>query len=149
MSMNLLSIGELAKHAEISAVTLRYYEKFGLISPQRSEGGHRLYAEDMVARLHFIQNTKSVGFTLEEIQELLNLKANPKQKSHAVRALTLSKLQAVEEKMEALKKIKLTLKTLVDQCDGKMSIEKCPILGALSTPAVKSTTCLKDRKKKK
>ena len=148
MSMNLLSIGELAKRAKISAVTLRYYEKFGLISSQRSEGGHRLYVEDMVARLHFIQNTKSVGFTLDEIQELLKLKENPKQKSHAVRTLTLNKLKDIDEKIDALKKIKTTLKTLASQCDGKMPIDKCPILGGFSTQSVTKTSCPSIRKKR-
>lgn len=147
MSMTLLSIGELAQQTGVNAVTLRYYEKFGLISTQRSEGGHRLYAKDMIARLHFIQNTKSVGFTLEEIQELLHLKENPKQKSHTVRALTLNKLKAIDEKMDALKKIKLTLKALVEQCDGNMPIEKCPILAGLSTPSSKKTSCKMAHKK--
>ncbi|HEX2952492.1 MAG TPA: MerR family transcriptional regulator [Bacillota bacterium] len=64
---------QLAKVAGLNIETLRYYEKVGLISPQRLENGYRVYAEDAVARLGFIKRAKEAGFTLEEIRKTLSL----------------------------------------------------------------------------
>jgi DNA-binding transcriptional MerR regulator len=65
--------GQIAKLANINIETLRYYEELGLLSlPQRSESGYRLYSEEVLDRLVFIQNAKSYGFTLKEIQKASN-----------------------------------------------------------------------------
>ncbi|MGL6124307.1 MAG: MerR family transcriptional regulator, partial [Shewanella sp.] len=67
-------IGELADVCEVKADTLRFYEKHGLLAPsRRTESGYRLYTEADAARLRFILRAKAVGFTLNEISELLSI----------------------------------------------------------------------------
>ncbi|MWC31231.1 MerR family transcriptional regulator [Paenibacillus sp. MMS18-CY102] len=69
--------GEIARLANVNTETLRYYENLGLIvPPQRSDSGYRLYAEDVLHRLTFIQNAKSCGFTLKEIKKALAASVN-------------------------------------------------------------------------
>ena|SRR3990167_2120832 len=130
--MTMLTIGELAKRVCTNAVTIRYYEKRHLISTsERSEGGHRLYSEALVHRLRFIQNAKLVGFSLEEIQVLLDLQQHKNRSSMPVKKMTSDKIQLIDEKIAALQDIKHLLTKLACQCDGTAEIQHCPILVAL------------------
>lgn len=75
--MHYYTIGKLAKLVQQTPVTIRYYEKIGLIpASKRSEGGFRLYPETIIRRFYFIQNAKLIGFDLSEIKSLLNLETN-------------------------------------------------------------------------
>lgn len=135
--MAMLTIGELADCAETNAVTIRYYEKRHLISTsERSEGGHRLYSETLVHRLRFIQNAKSVGFSLEEILVLLELQQHKNHSSHPIKKMTLDKIQIIDEKITALQDIKHLLEKLSCQCDGTAIIQDCPILVALQSESL-------------
>ena len=132
---NMLTIGQLAKCTDTTAVTIRYYERHDLISkPKRSQGGFRLYPESVISRFHFIKNAKAVGFSLEEIKELLSLQQNKKSPSKAVKDLTLVKIDEIKDKTDILKKMQKTLVTWADACDGKVPIEQCPILEQLYQP---------------
>lgn len=125
---DLLTIGKLAKHSSTTAVTIRYYERQGLIKARkRSKGGYRLYGVDAVTRLHFIKNAKKADFSLEEIKELLSLQQK-KVNSKAVKQMTLQKLEAIRNKIAILKNMEKTLSTLANRCDGKAPINQCPIL---------------------
>lgn len=136
-STTTLSIGELAKLTHTGAVTIRYYEKRGLIQGVlRSIGGHRLYDEAMLTRLHFISNAKLVGFTLDEIGELLVLQNNPGGSSAEVKQLVINKIQHLDEKVAALQRIKNTLSALAARCDGKGPSHVCPILNTLQQEQV-------------
>ncbi len=131
-STTTLSIGKLAKLTHTGAVTIRYYEKCGLIQGVlRSHGGHRLYNDVMLARLHFIRNAKLVGFTLDEIGELLALQNNPGGSSAEVKQIVINKIQYLDEKITALQQIKKTLSALTARCDGKGLLHVCPILNTL------------------
>lgn len=92
-----MKIGELARQCQVSLDTVRYYEKQGLLaSVDRSEGGYRLFDQEAVERLHFIRKAKDLGFTLKEIQELLDIRVSPE--SYAcgeVKALTDQKRQMI------------------------------------------------------
>jgi len=131
-----MQIGELSKRCDISNDTLRYYEKHELISPiGRSEGGYRLYGEEAVARIRFIQRAKAVGFTLNGIRELLSLQV---EKEHVacgdVKKLTVQKLSEVEQKIHELTEIKQALEKLNKACEGgPESATHCTILEALET----------------
>ena len=73
-----MRIGELSKITEISIDTIRYYEKMGLLNPiDRTESGYRIYDHDGKRRLQFIRRAQSLGFTLDEIKELLGLHEKP------------------------------------------------------------------------
>lgn len=135
---NMLTIGQLAKLTNTTPVAIRYYEREGLIPKStRSKGGYRLYHEELVPRFYFIQNAKSVGFSLEEIKELLSLQQKKNLKSQAAKGITLTKINEIKNKIETLHQMQSALAKWADTCDGKVSIEKCPILEQLYQPPTK------------
>ena len=93
----MLKIGELAQHAGISRDTLRFYEKHGLITPSnRTDSGYRLYSKSDVLRISFILSAKEVGFTLNEIHQLLELEVTKDKKScQDVKEFVDNKIQVV------------------------------------------------------
>ena len=124
-----LTIGRLAKRVNTSTVTLRYYERKGLLSAVvRSQGGHRLYTDDIVKRFYFIRKAQSVGFSLDEIKELLSLQQRQQASSQTVRDLALAKLAEIEDKRKTLQQMEAALSAWTRACDGKVAIEHCPIL---------------------
>lgn len=131
--MTSLTIGQLAKAANVNIATVRYYERCGLINkPQRTLSGYRLYSQDFIKRIHFIIKAKDFGFSLKEISELLVLQSNIGTSCAAVKSCTASKIQLIENKMQFLKKMKKSLIQLYDRCDGENLIRDCHILESLN-----------------
>ena len=131
-----LKIGELARQANVSVDTIRFYESKGLISAtMRSASGYRLFSDEDRTRLLFIQRAKQVGFTLEEIGELLELKLHPDDHTcEEVKQRTAQKLQKVSEKIAELERIQRSLKTLYTACGGgAQSAQHCSILQLLES----------------
>ncbi|PJG59129.1 Zn(2+)-responsive transcriptional regulator [Aeromonas cavernicola] len=133
-------IGELAKVCGVKADTLRFYEKNGLIAPSvRNESGYRLYSEQDKRRLEFIIRAKSVGFSLADIGELLDLDTHKaKVTCQEVKAVADSKLAQVEQKLSELSRFRDNLRELSNICcGGPRSAEHCAILEVLEsgTPA--------------
>lgn len=130
--MDGLSIGEVASEAAVHVETLRYYERKGLVpKPPRTASNYRLYPSETVARVRFIKHAQDLGFTLREISELLALRSTRGAKASDVRRKAEAKLQDIEEKLEALKAMRATLKTLIGGCSGKGPATTCTILAAL------------------
>ena len=130
--MSLLSIGKVAERAGVSVETIRFYERKGLLrEPERKASGYRQYQEDDIRKLVFIQHAKGLGFSLNEIHELLSLQTN-KDAAQEVRKLAQHKLQDIDEKIRLLQSMKRTLKPLVEKCPGKGPSSECPILDALA-----------------
>ena len=130
-----LKIGALASLAGVSRDTLRFYEKHGLITPDtRTDSGYRLYSETDVYRISFILSAKEVGFTLNEIHQLLELEVTKDDKScHDVKQFVDNKIQVVNQRLGEMEKIKQSLKTLSNACcGGDEPATHCTILGALS-----------------
>ena len=126
-----LTIGELTKRVHCTDVTIRYYERCGLIKPTaRSAGGYRLYDEQALMRLVFIINAKAVGFDLSEIKALLALQKN-NGSSAEVKQKAQAKLREIDEKIAMLKSMKSVLSSWEQSCDGKMPLSECPILSKL------------------
>jgi DNA-binding transcriptional MerR regulator len=126
--MEYYKIGKLAKLANTTIVTIRYYEKLGLLGKiKRSSGGFRLYSETLISVFYFIKNAKAVGFNLDEIKTLLTLQKN-KAPSQRVKKKTQQKVQAIDEKIKTLTTMRDALSTWENACDGKVSIDQCPIL---------------------
>lgn len=135
MKNTMLKIGELANLAKVSQDTLRFYEKHGLMQPSaRSEAGYRLYSADDVHRIRFILSAKEVGFTLNEIHELLALQVTKDHKScQDVKSFVDEKLKTVEQRIQEMEKIRKSLQTLSDACcGGDEPATHCTILEALS-----------------
>jgi len=127
-------IGELAGKLSVSTDTLRYYEKHQLITPiTRSAAGYRLYNDEALRGLHFIIRAKSVGFSLNEIKELLSINVDKQHHSCGdVKTFTEQKLQQVEAKIAELSRFKDSLGLLVDACcGGEENATNCSILSAL------------------
>lgn len=127
-----MQIGQLAMQAGVAIDTVRYYERQGLLPPpERRASGYRQYGEQDIARLRFIRRAKELGFSLQEIQDLLRLSGNPQAKRADVRALAQQRLMDIEHKLRELEAMRATLAHLVGQCSGQGSLEGCPIIDTL------------------
>lgn len=125
---DLLSISQLASAGGVGVETVRYYQRRGLLAePDKPLGGHRRYPAGMVKKLRFIRRAQALGFTLEEIEALL-------QPHTAVcadtRALTIHKIELIDQKIRMLTDMRTALAGLVKRCAQSES-EQCPILEAL------------------
>jgi len=130
--MRTLTVGQLAQETDVTKVAIRYYERCGLIpKAQRLKSGYRSYPETVIARICFVKNAQSVGFSLDEITELLTLQEPHKGTSQDINSRTLTKLKTIQDKIDALQEMANTLKVLTSACDGKMPLHECPILEAL------------------
>ncbi len=135
--MESMTIGRLAKEARVNIDTLRYYEKRGLLpEPPRKESGYRLYNPDAVKRIAFIMHAKELGFSLDEIAELLSLRMETKSQCRAVKIKAEAKIAEVEEKIQSLQQIKAALQRLVGSCKVNKRLGECPILEALDAEGV-------------
>lgn len=127
-----LTIGRIAKLADVGVDTVRFYEQRGLLpEPKRTAAGYRLYTPDTVSRLSFIRRAKALGFSLEDITTLLNLQDNGGPKSE-VKAITQRKLDGINAKISDLQNMRDVLNDLNKQCSGRGDICGCPIIEALS-----------------
>lgn len=131
-----LTIGQVASEAGVNVQTLRYYERRGILDePKRSGSGYREYSADAVRVIRFIKRAQDLGFTLSEIQELLELREHRPRKRKAVRELAAAKVRDIERKVRDLESMKHALNVLVNSCTCKGSALECPILEALEGAA--------------
>ena len=131
----MLKIGELATLAKVSRDTLRFYERHGLVTPNhRNDAGYRLYSATDLHRISFILSAKEVGFTLNEIHQLLELEVTKDEKScQDVKQIVDTKIAVVNQRLADIKRIKKSLQTLSNACcGGDEPATHCTILGALS-----------------
>lgn len=131
-----LRTGELAAAARVSRETLRYYERIGILpEPERSASGYRRYPREAVGRLQFVSRAQELGFTLAEIDELLELRVDDVEACGEVRERTTAKLASVEAKVADLRRIAGSLRSLINQCESREPTVECPILDALEGDA--------------
>jgi MerR family mercuric resistance operon transcriptional regulator len=128
--MSTLTIGKLAKTCDVKVDTVRYYERKGLLLPlERTESGYRVYSADSVKRLRFVRKAQSLGFTLEEIRELLELSDQPEADCADVREKAKDKITEIEKRITDLISIKESLGELSEYCPGKgKPLSDCSIL---------------------
>lgn len=127
-----LTIGELAHAAGVGRETVRFYERRGLIAdPPRSASGYREYPPDAVERLRFIRRAQALGFTLEDIVDLLSLRVDEVAACGAVEARAREKLKSVGRKLDELGQMKRALERLVAACQAREPTSDCPILEEL------------------
>jgi MerR family copper efflux transcriptional regulator len=130
-----LSIGSVAEAAGLPAKTIRYYESIGLIAPAgRRANGYRSYSETDMRTLAFIKRARGLGFSVEEVRDLLDLWGDKSRKSAAVKALAARHIQALAYKIGELQSMRQALAHLVKRCHGDARPE-CPILGGLDGSA--------------
>ncbi|HEY3987452.1 Zn(2+)-responsive transcriptional regulator [Cedecea sp.] len=131
-------IGELAKLADVTPDTIRYYEKQNMMEHEiRTEGGFRLYSDSDLQRLKFIRYAKQLGFTLEAIRELLSIRIDPEHHTcQESKGIVESRLSEVESKIKELQNMRRSLQRLNDACCGSAhSSVYCSILEALEQGA--------------
>lgn len=123
--------GVLAKHSGVNAETIRYYEKIELMpEPGRNSGGHRIYEEVHLQRLCFIRRCREMGFSLEEIRELLSLVDREQVSCEHVQQIAEDHVVSIRQKIKDLQRMQGTLRDLAKQCSGE-DVPDCPIIEAL------------------
>ncbi|MDQ6969013.1 MAG: MerR family DNA-binding protein [Mariprofundus sp.] len=126
-----MQIGELSKQAGISIDTVRYYEQRGLIpAAQRSLSGYRQYSDHDSTRLKFIVQAKELGFTLDEVAQLLALRTDGRA-CVEVRAVAEAKADEIDQRIQKLTRMRQVLLSLAAQCEQTSDADPCPILKSL------------------
>jgi Hg(II)-responsive transcriptional regulator len=127
---------ELATAAQVSVQTLRYYERRGLLpEPDRLASGYRDYGPDAVNTVCFIKRAQQLGFSLEEVAQLLDLANGGPENCDATRALATEKLTELEAKIASLSVMRDALLQLVATCNKPRSTRQCPILTGIRDDA--------------
>jgi Cu(I)-responsive transcriptional regulator len=128
-----MTIGDLARATGVKVVTIRYYEQAGLLPvPPRTEGNYRTYKPEHQRRLQFIRRLRDLGFTLEQVRDLLRLASDRNEACDEVDRMTHEHLADVEEKIRDLQKLASELRRLSRCCKGGGQIAACRIIEALS-----------------
>ena len=128
-----LTIGQLARKAEINLETVRYYERRGLLpKPPRTASGYRLFPVEAAQRLRFIRRAQELGFSLAEIRELLSLRLSPRASSSEIRKRAQAKISDIENKIKSLESMRKSLRKLAASCDGCRPVSQCLILESLA-----------------
>jgi len=126
------TIGKLAKSAGVGVETVRYYQRRALLAEPPAVAGYRRYDAMHLERLNFIKRAQGVGFTLEEIGELLTL--NDTRDHHLARSLASEKIRSIETRIEQLGKVADALRHLVHECECGGQEMPCPIIRMALAP---------------
>ncbi|OGR80360.1 MAG: hypothetical protein A3I11_02790 [Elusimicrobia bacterium RIFCSPLOWO2_02_FULL_39_32] len=135
--MNELTIGQIAKKADVNVQTIYFYERKNLVTPVKrrdtaiSHSGYRIYSEAEVQKIRFIKNAQELGFSLKEISELLHLRISTKAQCGLVQLKAEKKLKSIEEKLKSLSQLKKVLGNLLNVCRNRKTTDACPILKSL------------------
>lgn len=127
-----MRIGQLAQVTGVTIPTLRFYERCGLLLPPlRTEAGYRVYPAEVVQRVRFIKGAQELGFSLQEIAELLLLREHRPSNGEEARSLTRTKIQQIDEKMRSLRRMRSELQKILAECTCDATTPHCPILETL------------------
>lgn len=131
MGAEQLTIGALSQQSGVHIVTIRYYERLGIMpAPRRSHGGYRLYGPDHLKRLNFVRRGRELGFELEELREMLLLVDGRNYTCAEVYSRTARHAAAVRRKIADLRRLQRALDEMVADCPQDDSPD-CPIIDAL------------------
>lgn len=134
-----LTIGQVAKAAAVNIETIRYYERRGLFpNAKRTPAGYRQYENEAVRRLKFVKRAQDLGFSLNDIKELLALRVRHGAACTAVEREVRQKIVPVEHMLNELSRVRDVLGRLADACHSRSPTEECPILQVLDDDAVTS-----------
>ena len=125
-----LTIGHLARAAGVSVETVRYYQRVGLVQePQKPQAGYRVYSPETVDRIKFIKRAQPLGFSLQEIAELIELGESA---CDHVRLRAEARREQIDVQIQELEDLRQTLDQLIEQCHSKEKDRPCPIVRKLS-----------------
>ncbi len=132
MNLKNYSIGQLAKKSGCKVQTIRYYENINLIpEPMRSEGNQRIYSRDDLDRLIFVRHSRALGFSIEDIRQLIYLTEDSKKSCDTVDKITSLHLQEVNNRITKLTALKNELERMIKRCKGG-KIDDCQIIAVLA-----------------
>ena len=135
-----LKIGELAKQTGLSVGTLRYYSDLGLLQPaQRGENGYRYYSLDSSQQVAFIKKAQTLGFTLEEIKQILDVRDRGEQPCSLVQSLLKNKIEQLEIQIKQMSLFKAELEEYRAAWTNNPNLESnpqevCPLISSVSLP---------------
>ena len=125
--MTAFTIGQLARRAGVNLETIRYYERRSLLpEPPRRASGYRQYSPDTVGRIRFIKRAQALGFSLDEIADLLSLRVDAQSACHEVQHLAETKVVEIEQKLETLQRMKQILMDLLHHCHTGSEVRLSP-----------------------
>ena len=131
MTEKSFTIGQVATEAGVHVETVRYYQRIGLVAePVRPAGGVRRYDQTIIERLKFVKRSQELGFSLDEVRQLLAL--DDGQSCRETRLLAEQKLAVIEQRIVDLAQMRKTLKSLVAECASGKRPRSCPIIASLS-----------------
>jgi Hg(II)-responsive transcriptional regulator len=124
---------ELAAAADVNRQTLRYYERRGLLpQPERTTGGYRAYGPDAVAVVRFVKRAQRLGFTLNDVEALLDLADGGPDGCEAARTLAGARIADLDRRIGELRAMRAALGRLVATCEQPRANRECPLLQALA-----------------
>ena len=126
-----VTIGGLARAAEVGVETIRYYQRRHLLAVPHSGGSVRRYPAAMIDRIRFIRRSQNLGFTLDEIRELMRLEQGGTR--IAIRQIAGARLANIRDKIAALEQMERVLAELLFECEHTATAAPCPIIAALNT----------------
>lgn len=125
-----MTIGRLARAAGVGVETIRYYQQRALLPVPQTVGAFRHYPAELVARIRFIKRAQELGFSLDEVTELLRLEDGAQRGS--IRRIASDRLAQIEHKLTDLKRMHKVLKHLVSECEHTRADRPCPIIATLA-----------------
>jgi Hg(II)-responsive transcriptional regulator len=126
-------IGEAADQAGVNVQTLRYYERRGLLpKPPRRASGYREFPAAAIRVVRFIKRAQELGFSLDDVEELLRLRGNSSRNRNRIRSVAEQRIRQIEQKLRELERMNRALKTLVHSCQQGTTLA-CPIIEALDS----------------
>ena len=132
---------EVATKAQVNVQTLRYYERRGLLAePQRTSSGYRVYTPDAVRVVRFVKHAQQLGFTLDDIEDLLHLADGGPDSCQEAKAMARSRIADLQRRIDELAGMRDALARLVDTCDQPRRKRDCPILHDIQTAATTTST---------
>ncbi len=127
--MQTITIGKLAKTAQVGIETIRYYQSRGLLPIPDNSTGYRQYPLDLVDRIRFIKRAQELGFNLDEITELLSLHGNHQRES--IQQITAARLTQIRSKIADLQRMQDVLNELLTECENTDAGAPCPIIQSI------------------
>lgn len=127
-----MNIGDVAARSGLPAKTIRYYEEIGLVKPQRSANGYRIFRMSDMYKLAFVGRARALGFSIDDCRSLISLYEDPDRESAEVKLIAKEQLTRIDGKIEELTEMRATLSTLIHACLGDHRPD-CPILADLAS----------------
>jgi Hg(II)-responsive transcriptional regulator len=124
--------GQVADEAGVNVQTLRYYERRGLLpAPARRASGYRMYGPETVRVVRFVKRAQQLGFSLSEVESLLELAAGGPDSCHGARRLATNKITDLDRRIAGLTSMRESLRRLVATCERPRAERECPLLHSI------------------